>query len=286
MIYLVIACLSLAVAIVESVSYLGFFYNHFDIHSFFIYFIGICCSLFVTNYPQLIKISLMYLSFFLGIVYFVLIFLENITYPNFVFTTTHLNPVTLEILLALIWFHYLIVRKNSLLKSLLIALIIFVGVGNAGKTTGIAYKGLRNIMSDPFATYDQKMTKAYPGFYPAMQQVKKLTHDSATILIPPQANPWEVEGNMAMVNYFLYPRSVANLNPDAITDLGDNTYLLIAKGSWPRTGVTDYGWPKVPVKSYQIWEFDISTGESKVRVKDYDPMTDNFDWGLIEVSNE
>lgn len=286
MIYLTVACISLAVALVESISYLGWFFNHFYVHSIAIYAIGLGCTVFITNYPIVIKNIFKYISFSLGIIFFALIFLENITYPNFVFTNTHLNPSTLEIFMTLAWFHYLMITKNGFLKSLLIALIVFISVGSAGKTLGIAYKGIKNIISDPFATYNQKMTKAYPGFYPAMMQVKHLTPDNSTILIPPQANPWEVEGNMAMVNYFLYPRTVANLDITKIDSLSANTYILIAKGSWPRTGKTDYGWPKVSVQSSKIWKFDISHGNSEVYIKDYDPQRDNFDWGLIEVRND
>jgi hypothetical protein len=130
------------------------------------------------------------------------------------------------------------------------------------------------------------MTKAYPGFYPAIMRVKQLTPDDATVLIPPQGNPWEIEGNSAMVAYFLYPRKVHNLDPQSIPSLGDNTYILISKGSWKRSGEVDYGWPKVKVNATKLWEIDQNGHTINAFSDNYDPQIHTWDWGLIEVNYE
>lgn len=286
MIYLITTFIALSWSAIESVSYLGFFYSHLHVHSFFIYFLSIILSLSYKDKLKAYASRAMVLGYVLGIGYFILIFLESVSYPNFVFTHFHINPLTFQIFVSLAWFHILIINKENFSKSLLIALLIFVAIDGAGRTTGYAYKGIKDMIKDPFATYDQKMSKAYPGFYPAMLAVKSITPNEATILIPPQGNPWEVEGNAAMVTYFLYPRHVINLNVDTISSIPDHTFILIAKGSWPRVGEMDYGWPKVPVSAFNIWEIDTKSGITNSYLRNYNPDTDKWDWGLIEVKNE
>jgi len=286
MIYLISLVIALGAAGLEAISYPGFVMSHLGVPAYIFYLISILLSLTHKNNFKKLAPAITIIGYTLAISYFILIFGETITYPNFIFSTFHLNPATFQFFIALSWFHILIIRKSDFVRSLLIAIFIFVGVDGAGRTFGIAFKGVRVIMADPFATYEQKMAKAYPGFYPAMQEVKKLTPPDSTVLIPPQGNPWEMEGNAAMVTYFLYPRHVENLYLDKIDDLPQNTYLLIAKGSWPRVGDTDYGWPKVPVASREIWHIDIANQVNNSYKRDYDPISDKWDWGLIEVSNE
>jgi hypothetical protein len=283
MIYLISLVIALGAAGIEALSYPGIIASHLHIPAYFFYVISILLSLTYKNKLNKFVSIITIIGYVLAISYFVLIFGETITYPNFIFTTFHLNPATFQFFIALSWFHILIVRKSDFVRSLLIAILIFVGVDGAGRTFGIAFKDIKNIMSDPFATYEQKMAKAYPGFYPAMQEIKKLTPADSTILIPPQGNPWEMEGNAAMVTYFLYPRHVENLDVDRIGDLPRNKYLLIAKGSWPRVGDTDYGWPKVSVASKRIWHIDVINHVNNSYKRDYDPNLDKWDWGLIEV---
>jgi hypothetical protein len=221
-----------------------------------------------------------------SVTYLVLIFAETATYPNFVFSTTHINPFTFQLFLGLLWFHFLIIKKYHFAKSLLIAALMFVAIDGAGRTLAIAYKGLSQMIRAPFATYADKMSATYPGFYPAMQVVKTLTPDDATIYIPPQGNPWEIEGNVAMVTYFLYPRKVINLDPTTVSTLPPKSYLLIAKGSWQRIGEVDYGWPKIPVTASRIWEIDTVNNKINNYSRDYDPGQDKWNWGLIEVNHE
>jgi hypothetical protein len=149
------------------------------------------------------------------------------------------------------------------------------------------FRELRRIAAHPFATYAQKMEMAYPGFYPAMQAVDVLTPPDATILIPPQAHPWEEEGNGAMVTYFVYPRHVANYDPTNHNELlHPHTYILIAQGAWKSFPADPSGWPKVPVRADKLIKIDLKTHTNVTYNRNYDPTTDQWDWGLIEVPHE
>lgn len=284
-IYLISAITAIGVSAIESVSYPGYILSHLHISATVFYLASIILSLGL-NTSTKVSTKLYWAGILISITYIIMVILETITYPNYIFTKTHINLFTLQYFIGIAWFHISILNNSKFVKSLLVATLIFIGVDGVGSTLGLAVKGSREIIRNPFASYEAKMTKAYPGFYPAMRAIKTLTPEDSTILIPPQSNPWEIEGNAAMVTYFLYPRKVINLDQDTIAELPRNTYLLIAKGSWERTGIVDYGWPKVPVSAKRIWHIDVSSNINTAYMKNYDPNLDKWDWGLIEANNE
>ena len=287
MIYLISLFIALGVAGIEAVSYPGLISKHLGIDASIFYLISMGLSFTHYKFPKIFTHIFSIFSYTIAGIYVVLVFLEKIVYQNYVFTATHINLLTFLLFVGLTWFHYLRVKKFDFVKSLLIASIIYLGVNGAGRMFAITYRQINGIIRKPFATYDQKMNSVYPGFYPVMKEVAKLTPSDAIILIPPQGNPWEIEGNGAMVTYFLYPRKVRNLSiNDTSTEVLHNTYILIAKGSWKRTDNVDYGWPKTPVKATRIWQIDLENNASYEYQRDYDPSTDKWDWGLIEATYE
>ncbi len=286
MIYLFVALLSIIASAIEAVSYSGYIMGHSGINPVIIYFVSLILSHWAPITPKsfhpLLRTSILAVA---G-VFSIIIFAENVMYPNYIYSHIHVNPSTLALLVGLSLFHLIRLQQTSIIRSLLVACLIYVGTSGGGKTLAIITSNMITIARDPFATYESKMTKAYPGFYPIMMTVKRLTAEDATILIPPQGNPWEIEGNSAMVTYFLYPRKVHNLDPKSIASLGDNTYVLISKGSWKRSGEVDYGWPKVKVKATKLWEIDQNGHIVDTFADDYDPQIHTWDWGLIEVNYE
>jgi hypothetical protein len=48
----------------------------------------------------------------------------------------------------------------------------------------------------------------------------------------------------------------------------------------------EHGWPKSKVKADRIWQFDLNNNHTTEYLRDYDPSTDQWDWGLIEVAHE
>ncbi len=141
----------------------------------------------------------------------------------------------------------------------------------------------------PFATYQEKMIRTWGEFYTFMQFVRDNTPDKSTIAIPPAQNHWLTTGNIVLVRYFLYPRTVVNLKetesantlyrmPNVAVD-----YALLDKGSWADSSVS-YGWPKIrlPVSAIILFHPDTLT-TSTLKTQWYEPTQfENKDaWGIL-----
>lgn len=294
MIYILMLVTSLGIAVVESVSYLGFFFKHTGIPAYLVYLVGIIAVTYVHKPIKLLVALLGLFSVLVSLLFFVLSFAEIAHYPNYVFTVTHINLVSLQFLIGLLFLHYFAYKDwlskplDRIAKGLLVGILVCIGADGLGRTISFANNNIKYIKIDPFATYEQKMIKAYPGLYPALKEVVRLTPEDAIILIPPQGNPWEFEGNGAIVTYFIYPRRVKNIGADGIfTSNSEPTYALIAKGSWPTlTNPLGFGWPKVVIPAARIWQFDLANQNTIEYNRDFNPETDQWDWGLIEVKHE
>jgi len=291
MIYLLLLSISLATASIESISYLGFIVKHTGISPYLIYLTSLFLAPYAPRQSKLIGRVLGIVSVILLFILFSLSFAEGVKYPNYVFTHTHINLVSFQFLIVVVVTHAVFLLKNNLENiqkmglGLLIGILICTGTSGLGRTMAFVSSGVLAITANPWLTYEQKMIKVYPGLYPALREVARLTPDNATILIPPQANPWEFEGNGAIVTYFVYPRHVINLPVDGnIPLLVGPVYILIARGSWPNLiSKTQYGWPKIAVNAKRIWQFNLVQNNTIEYSRNYDPSSDIWDWGLIEV---
>jgi len=217
MIYLIALAIALTAAGLESVSYFGFVAKHTGFSANFWYIISVIIGL--SGAPLKLSLTkwLRLASFGSILAYVVLTIAEVLTYPNFVYTAMHVSLPGLQIFVLLISFHWLFNQNHGqkmltrVARSLIMSALIFVAVEGIGLSLAFLIKGLIPVIKYPSATYEDKLVKSYGGFYPAMKMVVDLTPENALILIPPQGNPWEVEGNAFMAAYFLYPRKVKNL---------------------------------------------------------------------------
>ena len=278
--------LALISVLLESVSYFGLIENKIGLSSLVFYALSLIFSIYakqIKDIPsKLIKVVIVLTS----TIYLLLIALETYFYPNYLYSHLHLNPAVLQFALALFSYHLYIHLKLKFPQALLYAALIYVGVDGVGRTVGLAGRGLGHFLADPLATYDQKLTRVYPGFYPTTQEIVRLTPENSTIFIPPQSNPWELEGNGAMVRYFVYPRTVRNMGDNLFVPKVDGpAYVLVAKGSAKaRVTAYNYGWPKstwTGKKALKLSSENILV-EQPDNTYIYDP--DNlWEWGLIEV---
>jgi hypothetical protein len=290
----VLALIAIGVSLLEAVSYPGFILKNLHVSPYVIYALFI----FILPAAQLKNVHLRRLTI-LGAVFAtvsmtILESLENYFYPNFVFTYTHVNLTALEVFVFVTSFFAVsaaLVKgtySKKLLASLLVAILVAVSSRSAGGAAGFAAAKLKGVIVAPTASYADKMSAVYPGFYTAMQLTRELTPATATVIIPPQRNPWEVEGNAAMVRYFLYPRLIVPTSIDkpfpSIT--GANVYALIAKGSWEKRGDVNYGWPKVALPASTMWKYENNSTSYEKFERSYDPVSDAWDWGLIKLSYE
>lgn len=231
------------------------------------------------------------LAALLTVATFLMLFLESVPYLRFIVSSLGVNTSTMQIVTLLSWVPLFFIRGLSAVRVLIIILLVTIVSESTAKTTLHYFREMRNLAADPFASYDRKMATVYGvyrGFYPAMKEVRRITPPDSTIIIPPQRNPWEIEGNPAMVSYFLYPRRVVNMELNSLTipPSDKQRYLLIAKGSWDRTGQVEYDWPKIAVRAANIWEIHADTGNSTLTQQNYDPEVHKWNWGLIEVSDD
>lgn len=280
----------LSIAALETVSYPGFLLKNGHLSAYYVYAIFLLLIPFL-RLPKLLSRSFYNLCIILTTSSLIILeALEASHYPNYVFTLTHINIIGLEIFVFLTTALFVSLHLpklkyiNNFLVAISIGILLSVSGRSAGRTIGFICGKLATILSAPTATYATKMEAAYPGFYTAMQSVKTIVPENGSLVIPPQGNPWEVEGNPAMVRYFLFPRKIIPSYIDKqLPDItSEETYILIAKGSWVKRGDVDYGWPKVPVKAYKLWQFR-ELDDPLAIDRDYNPQTDKWEWGLIKL---
>ncbi len=303
-----------AVSVSETVFYSGFIQKHFYTSSTVIYITFLIISLYlILRYKninklfgiELYKLYLM-LSVFFGFLYFLLMFLEKVTYNNFVFSHFHLHPDQLVWTFFISMFSFYITKKISTnksggsmllgklfrLESLIIPILIIIFMNNILDIASISKNDLLYLIKNPSATYDQKMEfKVGKTFYDYVLFVKNNTSPRSKILIPPwPAYPWPQSGNAVYLRYFLYPRQlVSGTEYSANVDLAKEKfdYVLIAWGETPTTsGNYTHGWPKFDVKADKIIFWDIFSGTilSKKENYTYEQVKGKVLWGLIKVS--
>jgi hypothetical protein len=84
----------------------------------------------------------------------------------------------------------------------------------------------------PSATYDDKMRSQWGGFYDYMVYLKaNLPMEGTTLGIPPQQNPWLLYGNGMLVQSFVYPTRVTNL--DATGSANVMPEYIMQLSDWP-----------------------------------------------------
>jgi hypothetical protein len=282
--------ISLTVAILESFTYFGYFFKHFSLpvlalYASSIFIVILLRKIIPTSQVLTSTIKITTLAAITSLI--ILSIVEALTFPNFIFAHTHLNLLSYPYLVFLLLSYYSIsLYKSKTMLEILSRILLLLGISlylflNVPKVITGIYKGFREIIASPTASYDDKMKLAYGDFYSAMRHVQDLTPNDAIIAIPPQENPWLTEGNGALVRYFVYPRQLTHIETKTY-DVAP-THYLIAKGSWNVADKSKYGWPKEKIKANRIWEFK-NDGTVVEYSHDYDPSTDKWDWGLIEVA--
>lgn len=91
---------------------------------------------------------------------------------------------------------------------------------------------LRTISTAPTASYDDKMRSHWGDFYDYMVYLKHELPAEGTVLgIPPQTNPWLLYGNGYLVQSFVYPTRIRNIDFDT-EDIELPPYLMQLP-DWP-----------------------------------------------------
>ena len=292
----------------DIIFYSGFIRNHFYINPNKLIFLSAVVGTFLLfdrlNYPNInFKLISRILIFILVISiagFLIFGFLEESNYTNYIFSKFHINYVNLVPLISFNFYlatlflvkgWYLPNPKNFNKKSssFLIAGIIFLLsiylMNNSSQIISEIGKKSMYMLANPTASYDEKMYERWGFFYDYMIFVKEKTPEDAVIHLPPMHNPWQLTGNTGLVRYFLYPRTLVNLDePYKLSDKNYD-YLLISKGFYPDAGDWGHGWPKIPIDAEKCWYIDSESEKVVEYAGDYDPKDSAIkgEWGLIKV---
>ena len=217
--------------------------------------------------------------------------LEKLTYPNFVLSTFRVHHQPLQavgIALAGFGFYYTILQREefSIQKiGVLIALTLFLSQNIPGVAVAAAHK-LTLPLSNPQASYDQKMEHSLGWFYTYMQFVASSTQADAIIELPTQGNPWIYSSNAGLVRYFLYPRYLSN-NLTTVPGNKKVTHYLLLRSELNNNNTPETLWPSEPIPAKRIILIDPETLEvSEIEnVKVFDPkdFENTSEWGIIEL---
>lgn len=298
---------SMVISLVEVYVYQGVIIKHTGLDPRIVYGLTLLIGLFYRFFsvkvegrivPVLSKVN--YLGIIISVsALIVLNIIEEIQYPNYVFTKIHIHPAGLIIPFVILLTAQLILLpadraekitwylfRPKLIVTILVTLII---VSNIYKLGNLLADDFVYIFKKPFAQHDEKMIKKLgDNFYKFTNFIIDNTPAESTILIPPQGFPWPRTGNLAYFRYFLYPRTLINGKEyeSGVNIYKENVdYVLLA---WGETTATEYGfthgWPKFDVDSEEILVFkkneEVEVIEEKYKYEDFSNLPV---WGLIKV---
>jgi hypothetical protein len=289
----------LAISLLDTITYNGFFLKHTSINPIILYvFLGLLETLGLfefkqkeNNYFKYFQKTNLYFSILLALLFIAFSFIEKITYTNFVFSRFHVDisalifPVILTAYtnFVLIGLRYLVLTPLGLIFGLVIINNLFdVWVKNRDN--------FLYILNHPNASYQEKMEISVgKQFYDYVSFVKENTPENSKILLPPfPAYPWPQSGNPPYMRYFLYPRTLLNGGEfTAGYDLKKERidYVLLDWGEIvANSSAYTHGWPKFDVNADQIifWAPD-----GRIATKNgsyiYNQVKGQELWGLIKV---
>lgn len=285
--------------IIESFSYIGFLRKYLLFDSrFFMVMSLLSYSLLLTYklnskniYAKLLHIvsllnKIFIVLFFL--IYIILQFIEAKNYNNYIFSNYHIQPdvffnvVLFSILLVVV--EHINLKKISFTQYILGFFVLILLVNNINKTFNLVIKSNLYIFNNLSFDYDKKMNKTYGFYYDYMKFVREYTPEDARILTPPQEEPWDAEGNVALSRYFVYTRKLYNGSYDSV-DLNNVDYIMIAWGSWNIEDQSRYGWPKSKVQAEKIIYINPDNKTVNEHYEDFDPsdLKNKGGWGLIKI---
>jgi hypothetical protein len=146
-------------------------------------------------------------------------------------------------------------------------------------------------MQSPAQSDDEKNEVGWGTIYQYAKMLKNATPEDAVIAMPPAQNHWLYSGNIVLMRYFLYPRTLVNVKETTDTstlhELPSQNYDYVAL-VWGESNERDqspYGWPKTSISAEYIDYFDLSTNTiNRVVTTQYQFRELNEPlWGVIKV---
>lgn len=289
------------VLLLETVKYPGFIGNHFFIDAKVYFALVITLLLFVNTKSKILRFIFKVnniVLILLSAVYLIFVLLEGANFQNYVLATFHfhLDGLILPVLFSLLLF-FVDKYKNLITKSVkglgiiyptIVLLLIYFMVKNLAYVSDLAFNRDAYIVFHLTDTYDQKMYYRWADFYRFMVFVRNNTPTDATIVVPPQQDPWLIgTGNLRFVRAFIYPRNLIQgtlILPD-LKSFEPNTYLLISWGKEECKPDGCHGWPRQDIKATKIIYKDPNS-DKVIEVKEnatYSLKDTKYVYGLIKL---
>lgn len=287
--------------LLETIKYPGFVGNHFYIDTKIYLAVTLLLVLFTTSKSRFLdfvfKINRLLLPV-ISIVYLGFAVIEGAHYTNYVLATfqIHLDGLVMLVLFSLLLYVFdkfkdqfpKSVRGLGIVYPAMALFIIYFVVKNLSYVTDQAVNRDSYILFHLQSSYDQKMYYQWGDFYRFMTFVRNNTPSNATIIGPPEEDPWLMgSGNDRFVRVFLYPRkivSVTKIIPD-IKVFGPNTYILITWGKEECKPAGCHGWPRQDIFAKRIIYKDPNSDKAIETIENtiYKLKDDRYVYGLIEL---
>lgn len=290
--------------LLDTIKYPGFIGNHFFISSVVYFAIATTLLIFLNTESKIMKFVFMINRILLVltlIFYIVLSLIEGAHYMNYILNTLHIHLDGIAYPLLFNFSIFLVEKfKHQLPKpsghtkiayTLLTFLIIYFAAGNMAYITTMAFERNSHIPFHLKDSYDDKMYYRWADFYRFMVFVKENSPGDATIVIPPEQDPWLIgTGNPNFVRSFLYPRKVVSekliIEEENIKAFPNETYLLI---SWGKEVCSPepmcHGWPRQEIKAKKIIYKDPDSS-NVIEIREnavYKLSDDKYVYGIIEL---
>lgn len=271
-------------------AYLSIYHSKFVLNEFF---------LFILRLNRIFVVAILLTNY-------LFITLEKEHFANYIFANFHVHLsvlsqlVSLSVTIALIEFvifnksiiNFIRKRFTSVLQIIFVVSVLAIVLPQAQDTATLISVGSIDLIKFPFKSYDEKIVVQMNGnessgwVYTYGTFLKRNTPENAIIFIPPQIEPWLMEGNQYYMRWFVYPRSLRYSRELQAPIPQDATYVMIAHGSWP-WGASSFGWPRISIpkeKIHKIIIIDRSTMEEKtIENIDYVWQEKTPVWGVIEL---
>lgn len=289
--------------LLDVLKYPGFFGNHFFISSVIYFAITVTMLIFLDTDTKIMKFVFGLNKILLGLTltsYIVLSLIEGAHYMNYLLNTLHIHidgmayPLLFNFSVLLVEkFKHLIPKTFGPAKfvfPVITFLLVYFAAGNVSYVTTMAFERNFYIPFHLRDSYDDKMYYRWADFYRYMVFVRQNTPEGATIILPPEQDPWLIgTGNPNFVLGFLFPRKVVSgelvIPEKEFKSFDNNTYLLI---SWGKEVCSPepacHGWPRQEINAQKIiYKDPDSSGVIEVVENSvYDPSDTTYVYGLIK----
>jgi len=221
----------------------------------------------------------------LGILAFVLNYVEWLNFPNYVYSKIRISPQQLNNLFSLTVIVVLYLKFRRLIPSILLkisaALLIFSVVPIF--VSAIARQSAEYLQSYLRRSWrlDQKQELVYGRRVYFFNFVKNFTAPDSFIIIAPDSPPWRYTGTAPFMAAWLYPRQVKAYTSKLKKEHVIPDYYLITSEA---DGAPQRTWPEFPIRAEKIIIYDWDSDSPVIyEQKNWSPSEwiGKSPWGLI-----